>query len=63
MTADAQAAIAAFLDASAQRQTQLLAELVRVPSDNPPGDCGPHAKRAAALLEGLGFVVDVAGRG
>ena len=35
-----------------------LAELVRVPSDNPPGDCAPHARRAAALLEGLGFTVE-----
>jgi succinyl-diaminopimelate desuccinylase len=58
MTADAQIAIAAFLDASAQAQTRFLAELVRVPSDNPPGDCGPHAERAAALLEALGFNVE-----
>jgi len=35
-----------------------LAELVRVPSDNPPGDCAPHAKRAAELLEALGFAVE-----
>jgi acetylornithine deacetylase/succinyl-diaminopimelate desuccinylase-like protein len=35
-----------------------LAELVRVPSDNPPGDCAPHAKRAAELLEALGLPVE-----
>ncbi|TCT07533.1 M20/M25/M40 family metallo-hydrolase [Aquabacter spiritensis] len=35
-----------------------LAELVKVPSDNPPGDCAPHAARAANLLEGLGFTVE-----
>ena len=29
-----------------------------MPSDNPPGDCAPHAARAAALLEALGFVVE-----
>ena len=39
-------------------QTAFLAELVRVPSDNPPGDCRPHALRAAALLEELGFAVE-----
>jgi succinyl-diaminopimelate desuccinylase len=37
---------------------QFLAELVRVPSDNPPGDCAPHARRAAALLEAMGFAVE-----
>ncbi|WP_300300706.1 ArgE/DapE family deacylase [Ferrovibrio sp.] len=36
----------------------LLAELVKVPSDNPPGDCAPHARRAAELLEKLGFTVE-----
>ena len=35
-----------------------LAELVRQPSDNPPGDCAPHAARAAALLEAMGFHVE-----
>ena len=35
-----------------------LAELVKVPSDNPPGDCAPHAERARQLLEGLGFTVE-----
>ncbi len=29
-----------------------------MPSDNPPGDCAPHAEKAAALLEALGFVVE-----
>lgn len=39
-------------------QVRFLAELVKVPSDNPPGDCLPHALRAAQLLEGLGFTVE-----
>jgi acetylornithine deacetylase/succinyl-diaminopimelate desuccinylase family protein len=39
-------------------QVQFLAELVKVPSDNPPGDCAPHAVRAAELLEQLGFTVE-----
>jgi acetylornithine deacetylase/succinyl-diaminopimelate desuccinylase-like protein len=37
---------------------KFLAELVRMPSDNPPGDCAPHAARTAVLLEGLGFTVE-----
>ena len=29
-----------------------LAELVKVPSDNPPGDCAPHARRARRAARG-----------
>jgi succinyl-diaminopimelate desuccinylase len=39
-------------------ECDFLAELVKVASDNPPGDTAPHAHRAAALLEGLGFAVE-----
>lgn len=42
----------------ADAQRQFLAELVKVPSDNPPGDCAPHAERAAVLLEALGYEVE-----
>ncbi len=48
----------AFLAAQREAQTRFLAELVRTPSDNPPGDCRPHADQAARLLEGLGFTVE-----
>src|SRR5256885_15305648 len=50
--------IATFLREKQAAETAFLAELVKVPSDNPPGDCAPHAKRAAELLEGLGFKVE-----
>jgi succinyl-diaminopimelate desuccinylase len=50
--------IAAFLDARCGEMERLLAELVKTPSDNPPGDCAPHAERTAALLEDLGFSVE-----
>jgi acetylornithine deacetylase/succinyl-diaminopimelate desuccinylase-like protein len=52
------AAMTAFLERQRNAETAFLAELVRVPSDNPPGDCRPHAECAAALLEGLGFEVE-----
>lgn len=51
-------AIRDFLHAAQEAQTGFLAELVKVPSDNPPGDCAPHAERAAVLLEGMGFTVE-----
>ena len=48
----------AFLNDQRERQTAFLAELVREPSDNPPGNCRRHAERAAKLLEGLGLEVE-----
>jgi len=47
-----------WIDAARDRQTRFLAELVKVPSDNPPGDCAAHAETAARLLEGIGFAVE-----
>jgi len=41
-----------------EAEQNFLSELVRVPSDNPPGDCAAHAEHTAALLEGLGFTVE-----
>lgn len=40
------------------REVDFLKALVRVPSDNPPGDCAPHAEVVGQLLEELGFAVE-----
>ncbi|WGR69626.1 MULTISPECIES: M20/M25/M40 family metallo-hydrolase [unclassified Bradyrhizobium] len=50
--------IRTYLESQRQAQTRFLAELVKVPSDNPPGDCVHHGERAAELLEELGFLVE-----
>ncbi len=50
--------IRSFLERSRDAQTLFLAELVKIPSDNPPGDCAGHAEVAAGLLHGLGFEVE-----
>ncbi len=55
---DACEQVRGFVEAHRDQAVEMLAELVRVPSDNPPGDCQPHADRAAALLEKLGFEVE-----
>jgi acetylornithine deacetylase/succinyl-diaminopimelate desuccinylase-like protein len=39
-------------------EVAFLRELVRVPTDTPPGDNARHAERTAALLEGLGLTVE-----
>jgi acetylornithine deacetylase/succinyl-diaminopimelate desuccinylase family protein len=50
--------IGTFVDEQFARETAFLAELVKVPSDNPPGDCARHAQRARQLLEQLGLTVE-----
>ena len=42
----------------AEAETRFLAEIVKIPSDNPPGDCSRPAEVVATLLEGLGFQVE-----
>ncbi|MBN8943512.1 MAG: ArgE/DapE family deacylase [Rhizobiales bacterium] len=39
-------------------EVAFLAALVKVPSDNPAGDCAAHAEQAATWLERLGFTVE-----
>ncbi len=58
MASPARAAIRRFLGGQREAEARFLSELVKVPSDNPPGDSRPHAERAAALLEQLGFAVE-----
>ncbi len=58
MTETTAARIARFLHHERARQTAFLASLVQAASDNPPGDCAPHADIAASLLESLGLAVE-----
>ena len=51
-------AVRDFLDGAQAASITLLSELVKVPSDNPPGDCAPHAEHAAKLLQDRGFSVE-----
>jgi acetylornithine deacetylase/succinyl-diaminopimelate desuccinylase family protein len=51
-------AIRDFVREHAEAETRFLAEIVKIPSDNPPGDCSRSAEVVATLLEGLGFQVE-----
>ena len=51
-------AIDAWVDAHFDDEVAFLAELVKVPTDTPPGDNAPHAERTAQLLHGFGFEVE-----
>ncbi len=51
-------ALERWLEARHGEAVAFLAELVKVPSDTPPGDNAPHARRAAELLGAMGFEVE-----
>ena len=48
----------AWVDASFDEEVRFLQELVRVPTDTPPGDNAPHAERTAELLAAFGFAAE-----
>ena len=46
------------VDRAFEDEVRFLAAMVRQASDNPPGDCAPHAELAARELEARGFAVE-----
>ena len=44
-----------WIDAHFDEEVRFLQELIRVPTDTPPGNNAPHAVRTAELLKGFGF--------
>jgi succinyl-diaminopimelate desuccinylase len=48
----------AWIDAHFDEEVRFLQELVRVPTDTPPGDNAPHADRTAELLQAFGFAAE-----
>ncbi|WP_298933972.1 ArgE/DapE family deacylase [uncultured Ramlibacter sp.] len=51
----AYATLDAWIDAHFDEEVRFLQELVRVPTDTPPGNNAPHAERTAELLKAFGF--------
>ncbi|MDT7518100.1 ArgE/DapE family deacylase [Rhodoferax sp. TBRC 17660] len=45
----------AWIDAHFDEQVRFLQELVRIPTDTPPGNNAPHAERTAELLAAMGL--------
>ena len=45
----------AWIDRHFDEEVRFLQELVRVPTDTPPGNNAPHAERTAELLQAFGF--------
>jgi len=47
-----------WIDAHFDEEVRFLQDLIRVPTDTPPGNNTPHAERTAELLQGFGFEVE-----
>jgi acetylornithine deacetylase/succinyl-diaminopimelate desuccinylase-like protein len=47
-----------WIDRHFDEEVRFLQELVRVPTDTPPGNNAPHAERTAELLQGFGLVAE-----
>jgi acetylornithine deacetylase/succinyl-diaminopimelate desuccinylase-like protein len=58
MNKDVDQKLRAFLAGEREAQVRFLAEIVKIPTDNPPGDCAPAAERAAKLIESFGWEVE-----
>ena len=58
MTSGIYASLDAQVDASHGDAVVFLREVVRVPTDTPPGDNAPHAEHTARLLEAMGLTVE-----
>lgn len=48
----------AWVDAHFDEQVRFLQELIRVPTDTPPGNNAPHAERTAELIRAFGFAAE-----
>ena len=47
-----------WIDAHFDEQVKFLQELIRVPTDTPPGNNAPHAERTAELLQAMGITAE-----
>jgi len=48
----------AWVNAHFDEEVRFLQELIRVPTDTPPGNNAPHAERTAELLQAFGFTAE-----
>ncbi len=52
------ARLASWIDAHFDEEVGFLADIVRIPTDTPPGDNAPHAEAVAAMIGQLGWQVE-----
>lgn len=50
--------LAHWIDQHTEEQIDFLSKVVQCPSDNPPGNCAPHALMTASLLEEMQLTVE-----
>ncbi len=54
----AQQQLDSWIDAHFDEEVKFLQELIRVPTDTPPGNNAPHAERTAELLDAMGLAAE-----
>ena len=55
MTTDAQQQLIAWIDAHFDEEVAFLQDVVRIPTDTPPGNNAPHAEAVATMVQGFGW--------
>jgi acetylornithine deacetylase/succinyl-diaminopimelate desuccinylase-like protein len=58
MTSALETQIGKIVNAGFAAECNFLADVVKIPTDNPPGDCAAHAQRVQALLDAMGLPVE-----
>lgn len=58
MNEEMEARLAGWIDAHFDEQVAFLQDVVRIPTDTPPGNNAPHAQGVAAMLEAAGWPVE-----
>jgi succinyl-diaminopimelate desuccinylase len=56
--AQAKTQLTGWVDAHFDQQVAFLQSVIRIPTDTPPGNNGPHADAVAQMLEGFGWTVE-----
>ncbi len=57
MTSTLQTTLSGIVDRAFTAERDFLAQMVRIPTDNPPGDCAAHAEHTRSLLAAMGLPV------
>jgi len=58
MTSALETKLGKIVNAGFAAECDFLAEVVKIPTDNPPGDCAAHAQKTRTLLEAMGLTVE-----
>ena len=58
MSQQIQDQLTAWIDAHFDEQVAFLQEVIRIPTDTPPGNNAPHAEAVAAMVKAFGWTAE-----